>query len=419
MAVNKVLFLRNPNNEEPENWQKFWVSFKAWFDGDALNKDLIKDEYTYYNSNWNGGTYELNIDLEKEYNIEYGESYPVINTRIDYEDIKKYVEIAYKRWVKSDKRYEFTIAVNDSLKKFDLPYRLNQGKLGRIGEKSVSPMSKANEIKLEKGEEIYSAFETYTIIDFVAQGGNGKVYKVEDSRHRIAAIKVVLREQGSKFARFSNEINFCEKSENDNIIKILDHGTIGKSMIFYVMPLAKETLRDRIKRKVQYKDAEEIFINILRGLKYAHERGTYHRDIKPENILFLDETNEAVIADFGIAHFCEEDIIASVNTRKSDRMANFQYAAPEQKIKGNSQNVDGRADVYAAGLILNEMFTGELVGAAKYTKISDVAPEYAYLDDVFDELYCQNPDDRLYPVNAILDKIDNLKTKERKSNGRD
>lgn len=414
MTANKVLFLRNPNNEEPENWQKFWKCFNAWINSEALNEGFLKDEYTYYNCNLNGGTYEFHVDCEKEYNLEYGESYPEFTLRLEYEDIKKYVEIAYKRWVRDDKRDSYTNFVNGVLSKFDLPYRLNQGKLGRIGEKSVNPMSKANDIKLEKGEEVYSAFETYTIIDFVAQGGNGKVYKVEDSKHRIAAIKVVLREQGSKFARFSNEINFCEKSENDNIIKITDHGTIGKSMIFYVMPLAKETLRDRIKRKVQYKDAEEIFINILKGLKYAHEKGTYHRDIKPENILFLDETNKAVIADFGIAHFCEDDIIASVNTRKSDRMANFQYAAPEQKIKGNSQNVDGRADVYAAGLILNEMFTGELVGAAKYTKISDIAPEYAYLDDVFDELYCQNPSDRLYPVNAILDKIDNLKNRGEK-----
>lgn len=226
------------------------------------------------------------------------------------------------------------------------------------------------------------------------------------------AIKVVLREQGSKLARFSNEINFCERNQNKNIIEIYDHGTIGNNMIFYVMPLAKETLRDRIKKHIQHSDAEEIFINILYGLKYAHEKGAYHRDIKPENILFLDETNNAVIADFGIAHFCEEDIIASVKTKASDRMANFQYAAPEQRIKGNAKNVDGRADVYAAGLILVEMFTGELVGAGNYTKISKVAPEYKYLDYVFNELFCQNPNDRLYPVDAIIEKINSYRSKE-------
>lgn len=412
VTTNKILFLRNLNDEEPEKWQKFWKSFNAWFESDALNKNFIKDEYIYYNSGWYGGTYELNIDMEQEYNIEYGESYPGFNMYVDYESIKKFVEIAFSRWIKKEQRYAYTIKVNELLKKFNLSYRLNKGKLARIGDQDLESISKVNDIKLNKGDRLYSAFETYTISEFIAQGGNGKVYKAEDSRNRIIAIKVVLREQGSKLARFSNEINFCERNQNRNIIEIYDHGTIGNNMIFYVMPLAKETLRDRIKKHIQHSDAEEIFINILYGLKYAHEKGAYHRDIKPENILFLDETNNAVIADFGIAHFCEEDIIASVKTKASDRMANFQYAAPEQKIKGNAKNVDGRADVYAAGLILVEMFTGELVGAGNYTKISKVAPEYKYLDDVFNELFCQNPNDRLYPVDAIIEKINSYRSKE-------
>ncbi len=52
------------------------------------------------NSGWNGGTYELNIDMEQEYNIEYGESYSGFNMYVDYESIKKFVEIAFSRWIK-------------------------------------------------------------------------------------------------------------------------------------------------------------------------------------------------------------------------------------------------------------------------------------------------------------------------------
>ena len=185
VTTNKILFLRNLNDEEPENWQKFWKSFNAWFGSDALNKNFIKDEYIYYNSGWNGGTYELNIDMEQEYNIEYGESYSGFNMYVDYESIKKFVEIAFSRWIKKEQRYAYTIKVNELLKKFDLSYRLNQGKLARIGDQDLESISKVNDIKLNKGDRVYSAFETYTISEFIAQGGNGKVYKAEDSRNRM------------------------------------------------------------------------------------------------------------------------------------------------------------------------------------------------------------------------------------------
>ena len=120
--------------------------------------------------------------------------------------------------------------------------------------------------------------------------------------------------------------------------------------------------------------------------------------------MFKKDSNQAVIADFGIAHFCEEEIIATVETKKAERLANFQYAAPEQREKGAI--VDGRADVYAAGLILNEMFTGKLVAGGNYKKIGEVDEKYDYLDKVFEGLYCQNPNDRIFPVNKILLEID-------------
>ena len=85
MANGKVLFLGNLNDEEVENWRKFWISFNAWFDSDGLSKGYIKDEYVYYNSRWNGGTYECTIDFENEYRIEYGESFPYFKEETSYE----------------------------------------------------------------------------------------------------------------------------------------------------------------------------------------------------------------------------------------------------------------------------------------------------------------------------------------------
>lgn len=261
--------------------------------------------------------------------------------------------------------------------------------------------------KIAKGCILYTAFEEYVVQKQVGQGGNGTVFQVKNASNELYAIKVISRNTSrEKLNRFRNEINFCMNHNHKNIVKILDYGAYGdeSGYLFYVMPLYDETLRERIKAGVKAEDSIEIFKNILNGLQYAHNQDCYHRDIKPENILFKRGSNQAIIADFGIAHFCEEEIIATVETKKADRLANFQYAAPEQREKGKS--VDGRADVYAVGLILNEMFTGKLVAGGNYKRIGEVDEKYDYLDKVFEELYCQNPSDRIFPVNKILLEIE-------------
>jgi serine/threonine protein kinase len=116
--------------------------------------------------------------------------------------------------------------------------------------------------------------------------------------------------------------------------------------------------------------------------------------------MFKAGSNEPILCDFGIAHFAEDELFTVVETKKGDRMANFQYAAPEQRVKGGQ--VSEQADVYAVALILNEMFTGEIPQASGYKTIASIDPEYKFLDEVFDLLYQQDPMDRLYPEEKIL-----------------
>ncbi len=68
----------------------------------------------------------------------------------------------------------------------------------------------------------------------------------------------------------------------------------------------------------------------MKALEFAHNKKVWHRDIKPENIL-VDENDNVVLADFGIAHFCDELLITAVETKAAERLANFQYSAPEQR----------------------------------------------------------------------------------------
>ena len=260
--------------------------------------------------------------------------------------------------------------------------------------------------KIKKGTVIKTAFDEYTLVCQIGQGGNGRVFSAKNNDGQQVAIKLVERNVGNdKLKRFKNEISFCEHHKHKNIVAIQDRGYAcldDKDYVFYVMPLYTETLRSKIKKGIPHERIPDIFAQLLEGLKFAHDHGSIHRDIKPENIMFSEGSWIPVICDFGIAHFAEEDLHTIVRTKPTDRMANFQYAAPEQKRNGS---ICFQTDIYALALILNEMFTGEVPQAAGYKRIAEVNPHYEYLDNVFDQLFRQEPADRIYPELLILNEM--------------
>jgi len=150
-----------------------------------------------------------------------------------------------------------------------------------------------------------------------------------------------------------------------------------------------------------------IFSQILDGVEAAHGQNVIHRDLKPENILFDRASETPVIADFGIAHFEEEDLFTAVETNDGRRLANFEYAAPEQCKRG--KRVDHRADIYALGLILNEMFTAALARGTNYKTIASVAPQYGYLDELVSRMLCNDPADRPQTVAVVKEEIDSVR----------
>jgi len=260
---------------------------------------------------------------------------------------------------------------------------------------------------LKKGTKVYSAFSEYTIEQQINQGGNGTVFLAHDQSNEKVALKAVDRTKISseKLKRFKNEIAFCENNSDPHIIKVMDHGTYIKdniNLVYYIMPVYNQTLRELMNEGIEAEKVLPIITQILSGLRFAHEKGVWHRDIKPENIL-IDKNGNAVIADFGIAHFSSDELATIVETKQSDRLANFQYAAPEQRVRG--EMVDGRADIYAVGLILNEMYTNTLPIGSKYRTIGDVNPEYAWLDVLVESMLRQNPIERPYPASTVATRI--------------
>ncbi len=169
------------------------------------------------------------------------------------------------------------------------------------------------------------------------------------------------------------------------------------------MPYYSSTLRDRIKTGIQRSEVLPLYDQILSGVEAAHLLGVCHRDIKPENLLYSVETNELVLADFGIARFREEDLHTTVDTGPNERLANFAYAAPEQRSVGRA--VDHRADIYALGLVLNEMYTGQIPQGAGFRRIKDVAPEFAYLDGLVEVMIQQQPEQRPASITKVKEEL--------------
>ena len=244
-----------------------------------------------------------------------------------------------------------------------------------------------------RADEYRSAFAEYTIDDTVGEGGSGIVYAVRDADGRCFALKAVTPQKATtqKLKRFQNEIRFCQRADHKNVVRILDTGRSALGSPFYVMELHPCTLQEQI-GKLKADEVLPVFSEILNGVEAAHLSHVIHRDLKPQNILCNPPNRLYVVADFGIASFEEEDLYTLVETRPNQRLANFQYAAPEQKIRGRA--VDSKADVYALGLILNQMYTGEIPAGTQFRKVESAAPSFSFVDEIVEQMIRQDPAQR-------------------------
>ena len=196
--------------------------------------------------------------------------------------------------------------------------------------------------------------------------------------------------------RFKNEVDFCSRQRHPNVIQVVDFGLVTWDskktpfyvMPFYVMPFFAMTLRVLMTKGIPQSNVLSLFSQMLDGVEAAHLLGVIHRDLKPENFLHDPEKNVLVTADFGIAHFQEDQLATAVETKATAKMANLGYAAPEQRMRGTE--IDHRADIYALGLMLNEMFTALVPHGAGYKTIGAVAANYSYLDPIVERTIQQS-----------------------------
>ncbi len=196
----------------------------------------------------------------------------------------------------------------------------------------------------------------YKILEKLGEGGMGVVYKAEDTRLlRTVALKFLPPSAADPetSGRFLREAQTASSLDHPNICSIHEIDQTPDGRMFIVMPCYEgESLRDRIDRgPMKIEEAISVAIQIASGLSKAHERGIVHRDIKPENI-FLTTGGLAKILDFGIAKLAGGTKL----TRTGVSPGTAAYMSPEQLGGGE---VDGRSDIWALGVVMYEMLTGE------------------------------------------------------------
>lgn len=189
---------------------------------------------------------------------------------------------------------------------------------------------------------------------FIAQGGMGAVYKAKQrSLDRVVAIKILPRELGADpefHQSFETEAKAMARLNHPNLISVFDFGDVD-GMPYIVMEYVdgKSLYHSAWGKAVAPEQAVSLVRQICEGLGHAHENGIIHRDIKPANIL-LNPKAEPKIGDFGLAQPADGSGGGIV-------MGTPGYAAPE--ILQDHRTADHRADLFAVGVILHELLTGD------------------------------------------------------------
>ena len=206
----------------------------------------------------------------------------------------------------------------------------------------------------------------YEVVELVAVGGMGQVYKALDTRlGRDVAIKILppaLAADEDRLRRFEQEARAAGMLNHPNIMAIYDVGTHEGAPFVVSELLQGQTLRDLLDDSpLTPRKAVDLTIQIAHGLDAAHGKGIVHRDLKPDN-LFLTDDGQMKILDFGLAKLTGSARagLAAIDGKPNTTEAGIVfgtagYMSPEQ-VRG--KDVDHRSDIFALGTILYEMVTG-------------------------------------------------------------
>ena len=255
----------------------------------------------------------------------------------------------------------------------------------------------------------------YDIEGEIGEGAMASVYlATQRSLERKVALKVMaaaLAADPSFCERFLREGKTLARLSHPHTVTIHDIGNVGELYYMAMEYLPNGTLKERIAAGLTPEQGVTLIRQIASALGYAHAQGLVHRDVKPANILFRAD-GTAVLSDFGIAK--------SLDDRTQFTQAGFavgtpSYMSPEQ---ARGQEIDGRADLYALGVVLYEILVGKLpyngtdALSTALAHLTEPLPElpvhHGRYQDVLRKLLAKDPAERFPDAAALLRALDQL-----------
>src|SRR3984885_2507875 len=196
----------------------------------------------------------------------------------------------------------------------------------------------------------------YEMLSELGRGGMGIVYKVQDRETgEVVALKILKPEIAANpqiLERFKNELLLAHKITHRHVARLYEFHRAGDAVYLSMEYVEGESLRSLLEREGRLETARAIGFarQLADGLAGAHRQSIVHRDLKPENIM-VAPGGDLKVMDFGISRSYAEDATVTGSV-----VGTPAYMAPEQ---AEGKSLDHRTDIYAFGLILYEMFTGE------------------------------------------------------------
>ena len=264
--------------------------------------------------------------------------------------------------------------------------------------------------ELPSAEELTALLpaDTYRVEWLIGRGGMGAVYKgVQTRLQRPVAIKIMRRDQGRDHGfeqRFHREALAMAKLNHPNIVSVIDYGEAGPDYLYIVMELVDGAdLMDVIRTgRMTQEMALTLLPQICDALQFAHDHGIVHRDIKPSNVM-LTRDGRIKMADFGLAK--RYDVESSFHTQSGTGMGTPDYAAPEQFIA--NAPIDHRADIYALGVMIYQMLTGQLPRGAWKPPSQHSACD-AHWDNIVSHAMQQDPKDRYQAASEVKTDVSQI-----------